>query len=139
QPLITTLGIEGTRFLNNLGLDGEYGLGHSLGELTALSWGNSISRDSLYQLSKERGKLMESTPPGIMFSTNAPLNIVEKVINKKQIDIAAINHQEQIILSGNKDIGLSVMETLESKGYSSTLLKVTRAFHSRLMKGISEK
>src|SRR5690606_8680931 len=27
QPLITTLGIEGTRFLNNLGLDGEYGLG----------------------------------------------------------------------------------------------------------------
>lgn len=139
QPLITAMGIEGTRFLNNLGIDGDFGLGHSLGELTALAWGQSISTDTLYQLSKERGKLMESTPQGIMFSTNAPLEVIDIAIKNEQLDIAAVNHSEQIILSGDKDSGKRVLKKLESKGYSNTVLKVTRAFHSSLMKGIREK
>lgn len=138
QPLITKIGVQGIKLLNEFGVKADFALGHSLGELTALYWGGALTEKALDHLAKIRGKLMHSTEKGVMASADASISEIKRLLNTHSFDIAAINSQNQIVISGHHEEINKVVDILESKRFKCNFLKVTRAFHSSLMNKIVE-
>ncbi|MDR0417809.1 MAG: ACP S-malonyltransferase, partial [Propionibacteriaceae bacterium] len=109
--------------------------GHSIGALAAAVAAGYLSVAAGAQLARRRGELMaEVVDEGMMLAVAITsegnreecLTIAAEV----GIDVAAYNGTRQIVLSGAKD---RVLEAKERLGGRCRLLKVSNAFHSRLM------
>ena len=123
-----------------------YVLGHSLGEYSALVASNAISLEDCSELLKFRGKLMQNAYPENQSGMAAVLGLnckdIELIIRNfsLKIDIANDNAPEQVVISGIvKDIN-KAEEILIQNGVKKIIyLKVSSAFHSRIMKTAEEK
>lgn len=124
-------------------------VGHSLGEITALTVSGTISFSDALFILKERGNLMEEsaneTDGGMLVVNCKDISIILsacKDIEKnydQYIDIANYNSNTQLVLSGtNKSIEL-ISKVLEKKNIMSIKLNVNGAFHSKLMEEASNK
>ncbi len=56
QPRIVAGSLAATRVLHSVGIDADIAVGHSLGELTALSWGGAMGGHQLLSLARIRGR-----------------------------------------------------------------------------------
>ncbi len=116
--------------------------GHSLGEYCALQAAGAFDFGTGLRLVKKRGELMSKAPKGAMA---AVLEIDQYQVNDilarlpyRNIDLANINSQKQVILSGiyEEVFAPDVEAAFIQAGAKFLPLNVSAAFHSRCMIGV---
>jgi enediyne polyketide synthase len=135
QPAIIASSVAALRVLSRLGITASAGVGHSLGEFTALHWAGSLDESSLLRIARARGRAMSHIdgPKGAMLSVAADRQAVEEILNGERVVIAGLNSPVQTVLSGEAIEINTVARRAEARGLHSTLLRVSHAFHSPLV------
>jgi [acyl-carrier-protein] S-malonyltransferase len=112
--------------------------GHSLGEYTSLVVAGVLSfRDGL-KLVRERGRLMHQAslerPGGMAAIIGLDEFALEHVCAETGVELANINSDDQIVISGDKIAVARSMDLATARGAKKTIpLPVSGAFHSSLM------
>jgi malonyl CoA-acyl carrier protein transacylase len=144
QPALFALEHAMARHLITLGIRPMAMAGHSLGELTALCLAGVYSVEDGFRIVNQRALCMDKAAamhgdPGVMAATDAPLDLLKEMIQGlKDVHIGNINSPNQVILSGNTDAVKNLGGRLKEKGYRFTLLRVSMAFHSPIMRVIHD-
>ncbi len=113
--------------------------GHSLGLYTSAVAAGVINFRDGVQLVRERGRLMKEASekqPGEMAAIiGLDESILEEICLETGVDIANVNSNEQIIISGDRLAIARTRDFAHQRGARKTdLLPVSGAFHSRLMR-----
>ncbi|TCP69110.1 ACP S-malonyltransferase [Baia soyae] len=140
QPAILTASVGVYRLLEQEGITPSAMAGHSVGQFSALVASSSLTFADALQIVRKRGKCMASVKqPGSMVAivTSKHELMAEALtwIEEQEIDIAAYNAPNQIVLSGaveQMNEAYTVLDEIE--GIKAKKLSVSQAFHSRLMK-----
>lgn len=149
QPAILCTEIAMWRVLQQeLDLQAEQSLfaGHSLGEYTALVAAKALPLGSASALVRERGRLMQQAAPvgsGAMLaiiSNELDLDLIHRLIDGIEVDIANDNSSQQVVISGSssalKNAQERLAEQLDHAGFAPwrfVPLPVSAPFHSRFM------
>ena len=135
QPAIVASSVAALRVLSRLGISAAVGVGHSLGELTALHWAGSLDESAVLRIARARGRAMADVagPTGAMLSVAADKQAVQQILNGEAVVIAGLNSPTQTVLSGETVEVLTVARRAEAHGLRTTLLRVSHAFHSPLV------
>ena len=115
-----------------------YLAGHSLGEYTSLVVAGVLDLKDGIRLVQERGRLMHQaskTYPGGMAAIFGLDEItLEEICSEVGVQIANINSDDQIVISGDKLSLARAMDLASARGAKRTIpLAVSGAFHSQLM------
>jgi [acyl-carrier-protein] S-malonyltransferase len=133
-------------FKNEIGQFGNFLLGHSLGEYSALFNADVMSFKTALNVIKQRGELLNSTASqidGIMaWIINLDYKEVNNVCNdfqkqNKELYISAFDSPVQTSISGMRDYVMEAGKILEKKGAIVYPLRLSGPFHSPLMKDAS--
>lgn len=135
QPAIVTASLAALRTLQRLGITADIGIGHSLGELTALHWAGAFDEQMLLQLAKIRGRAMGTlgSPTGTMISIFASQDEVKELLQEEEAVIAGMNAPHQTTVSGDITAINAIAARARSKKLHVVPLKVSHAFHSPLV------
>jgi [acyl-carrier-protein] S-malonyltransferase len=143
QPAIMTASVATLRALRethgeNFPSKPRFVAGHSLGEYTALVAANALPFNEALSLVRERGRLMqkagEMQAGGMAAIIGLDESLVEQVCQQVGIEIANINSDGQIVLSGSKDALIRAIDLARAMGAKRAIpLEVSGAFHSKLM------
>jgi len=149
QPAIMTIGVSIFRVLNeefNQNLNqAKFFAGHSLGEYTALVCSRSLTLERAAYLLYERGKAMQDAVPdghGAMLAVIG-MTIIEvekelELLPESEIcEVANDNSNEQVVVSGKKEVIKLLSENLKKKKKRGIILPVSAPFHCSLMKSAS--
>ena len=112
--------------------------GHSLGEYTSLVVAGVISYADGLKLVRERGRLMHQASldrPGSMAAVlGLAEDVLEHICAETGVELANINSDDQIVISGEKIAVARAMDLATARGARKTVpLSVSGAFHSSLM------
>ena len=112
--------------------------GHSLGEYTALAMAGALDWADALKLVRERGKLMQKASDlraGAMAAIiGLDESIMEEICMETGVEIANINSDEQLVISGDRMSVARSMDLASMRGARKTVpLPVCGAFHSTLM------
>ena len=114
--------------------------GHSLGEFSALTAGESIDPVDAVWITNIRGKLMQEAVPagvgGMAAIIGLPAEEIKKTLKeiKGVVEIANYNSYEQTVISGEKEAVEKAMEILKEKGAKKVVpLAVSVPAHSSLL------
>ena len=119
-----------------LGVQPSFVMGHSIGEYAAAVIAEVFSLDDAMKLVIHRGRLIQQLPSGGgMLAVRASVDEIKVYLNDYQsLDIAAINADNNVVLSGDIAVLADFGQHLSANKIKSTALNVSHAFHSRLMK-----
>ena len=117
--------------------------GHSLGEFSALYANGTYSFEDGLEIVKVRAKAMhecETKNKGKMSAViGLEKNIIADACNNTDTQIANINSDQQIVISGSEQSIDDISDKLKSLGAKRIIpLNVSGAFHSKLMSGAKE-
>ena len=144
QPAMFAMEHAMARYLTTLGIHPVAMAGHSLGELTALCLAGVYSPEDGFRIVNKRAQCMDKAAgmhmePGVMAAVDVPMDLLKEMIHGKQdIHIGNINSPNQIVLSGNAGAIKKLGTNLKDMGYRCTLLRVSMAFHSPVMRVIHD-
>ncbi|MBI4962018.1 MAG: SDR family NAD(P)-dependent oxidoreductase [Desulfomonile tiedjei] len=144
QPALFTIEYAMVQYLASLGVRPAAMAGHSLGELTALCLAGVYSFEDGFRIVNMRAICMDkactmNVDPGVMMAVDAPMDIVEEMLAKaEKVYITNINSPHQIVIGGDTDAVKAVGAELKQLGHRSTLLRVSMAFHSPIMRCIHD-
>ncbi|KAH6838530.1 hypothetical protein B0I37DRAFT_439604 [Chaetomium sp. MPI-CAGE-AT-0009] len=136
QPALFTLEVALWRLWQSWGVNPDFVLGHSLGELVAAHVAGILDLPDACRLVAARGRLMQTLSGDYgMVSLGASAAEVAKAIKAlgrtAEVDIAAYNTPMQTVISGTTDSLESITGHFASRGHKTKLLMVGHAFHSR--------
>jgi enediyne polyketide synthase len=134
QPNIVKSSIAGLKLLEMLNIKGDIGLGHSLGELTALHWSKILDEEEVVNLAKVRGDAMAtaSSDESGMASILAGHDEVERLLTG-DVTISGFNSKNQTVISGAKGSIEQVVIKAKQLGLVASVLPVSHGFHSKYM------
>lgn len=120
------------------GVDADAFAGHSYGELPALAAGGAMSTQTLFQLSRQRGRLLgeagDQAPGGMLAAKCRREDLSPHLTSLAgQVFIANDNSPQQIVIAGSLAAIAEAGKILEAAGIASTPLRTACAFHSPLM------
>jgi len=137
QPAIGAVSLAMARVLAAFGIKPDAVCGHSYGELSALCAAGWIDLESFCRLSAERGRLMAAAGngEGAMLAVHAPLEDLDRLVEEMEIDIVVANRNSpnQGVLSGSSTAVDELETACNERGFRSTRLPVSAAFHSPLV------
>ncbi len=112
--------------------------GHSLGEYTSMVVGGVMEFSDGIRLVRERGRLMHEASEARPGSMAAIIGLdeftVAQVAQDAGVEMANINSDDQIVVSGDKMALARAMDLASARGAKKVVpLAVSGAFHSRLM------
>ncbi|MEN0062872.1 MAG: SDR family NAD(P)-dependent oxidoreductase [Myxococcota bacterium] len=109
--------------------------GHSIGQVAAACTAGVLSFEEGVRLCAARGRLMGALPAGGgMLAVFAPEAEVAKDVSAfPQVGVGAVNHTEEVVLSGPQSDLDALAQQLQERGVESRPLTVSHAFHSALM------
>ena len=147
QPALFCVSLAVTDAARARGLQPDYVAGHSLGEYTAAAASGAVSVEDGIDLVCLRGRLMGEIGdqrPGAMaavigLDAETLQGLCDKAAETGMVSLANINSTTQIVVSGEEDGVVRLMELAEEAGASRVVrLQVAAAFHSELMKPVQE-
>ena len=143
HPIIFIANISLFLLLKKMGLNAQYMVGHSLGEICALAASEMVSLKDAITLTAERGKAfktIQGKDTGKMVSVNANCEYVRSLIydHYGKIWIANINSPNQTVVSGHSKAIDDFIVSLQEKKIQHKVLPVSHAFHSPIMKTVAE-
>ncbi|MEL6929198.1 MAG: type I polyketide synthase, partial [Cyanobacteria bacterium J06600_6] len=136
QPALFTIEYALAQLWMSWGIKPTAVMGHSIGEYVAATIAGVFSLEDALKLVTARGRLMQQLPQnGSMVSILGDLKLVSKLIKPYQgkTSIAAINGDKSIVVSGENNAIICIIEYLEKDGIKHKQLNVSHAFHSDLM------
>ncbi len=137
QPAIFALEYALAQLWLSWGIKPDYVAGHSIGEYVAACIAGVFSLEDGLKLVANRGKLMEELPSsgGMLAIFGSQAEIAELItVHKQDVTIAAINNHQNTVIAGNSQTLNLIEDKLAEIDINSTLLEVSHAFHSPLMK-----
>jgi 8-amino-7-oxononanoate synthase len=140
QPAVAALGLALGRFVESLGVIPDLTVGHSLGEFAAAASGGLIGDEACVRLVAERGRIIAASTgePGTMTAVAADAATVERTLaGLGDVVLANLNHPRQSVISGTEAGVAEAERRLATAGLRTTRLRVSHAFHSPLMAGVS--
>lgn len=137
QPALVAFEIAMAELWISLGVRPIAVLGHSIGALSAACVAGAMSFEDALVLAAERGRHMDAQPgDGAMIACAGDAGTIQSAAaDFASVSIAAINTDDQIVLSGLESEINAVREVLESRSVSVRPLVVSHAFHSKAMAG----
>jgi len=143
QPAITAVNLACLNALKESGVSPSVSSGHSLGEYAALVSSDVVAIYDALRLVQKRGELMHreaSANPGAMAAViGMDINAVEEIVAQARDDniLAVANHNtaEQIVITGEKDPVSRAVKLVKENNGKAIPLKVSGAWHSKLMEG----
>jgi acyl transferase domain-containing protein/NAD(P)-dependent dehydrogenase (short-subunit alcohol dehydrogenase family)/acyl carrier protein len=131
------------KVLQDLGVHARYMIGHSLGELIALTAAGAVSHQDALRMMDHRSRSfieMKTDDPGKMIALRNDLTYVSGLIQKSRCEVypANINSPEQTIVSGTTKSIDEFCRYIKSQNGSCVELKVSHAFHSPVVKNASD-
>lgn len=112
-------------------------MGHSLGEYVAACVAGVFTMEEGLKLVAERARLMDSAPGcGSMLAVFAGMDQLQPLLEPAQMSIAAINGDREIVVSGETGAIERFAKRLDAAGVTAHPLRVSHAFHSKLMEPI---
>lgn len=136
QPALFALQYALAHQWRHWGLEPEWVLGHSVGEIAAACIAGAMDLETGARLAVTRGRLMQALPPGGGLLA-VPLEASEIQRRLREQDwplwLAAINAPSQCVVSGLSSDLARFHQALDQQGLSATPLRVSHAFHSPLM------
>ena len=136
QPALFAVEYALCQLWRSWGVEPDAMMGHSAGEIVALSASGLLSLEDGLRLIAARGKIMQALPPGgKMYALRADEQTVRDALSgyEDRASIAAVNGPAHIVVSGDGSVVDEVVKQLESTGVKATALKVSHAFHSPLI------
>jgi phthiocerol/phenolphthiocerol synthesis type-I polyketide synthase E len=107
-------------------------IGHSVGEYVAACLAGVFSLDDALALVAERGRLMQSLPPGSMLAVPLPAAEVEPLL-VPAVSIATINAPDRCVVSGPGDEIGRLEADFTGRGVAARRVETSHAFHSPMM------
>ncbi|MFI6138987.1 amino acid adenylation domain-containing protein [Streptomyces griseus] len=142
QPLLVASGVALSRQLRAWGVEPDAVAGHSVGELTAACVSGVLTLREAVSFAAERGRLMEAfTEPGAMIAVRGGEEAVAAAVAESDgaLTVAAYNGPGLQVLSGGVRAVESAAARLEGLGVPTRRLRVSRAFHSPLMRPVADR
>jgi len=144
QPALFALEYAVSRQLMDLGLAPQAVAGHSLGEFSALCAAGVLSPEDAFRTVDKRAELMDNAArtaatPSAMAAVALPVDILEwKLAKFPTLSITNFNGPRQVVVGGEAGAVTSLVESLKAQNHRATLLRVSMAFHSLVMRGIRD-
>jgi acyl transferase domain-containing protein/NAD(P)H-dependent flavin oxidoreductase YrpB (nitropropane dioxygenase family)/NAD(P)-dependent dehydrogenase (short-subunit alcohol dehydrogenase family) len=144
QPALYTMEYAMVQYLISMGAKPVAMAGHSLGELVAMSIAGIFTFEDGFRIVNKRAQCMDKASglrgdPGTMIAADAPIKVLEeKVAGRENVYFTNYNSPHQVVLGGDTQPLLALLQEIKSEGYRATQLKVSMAFHSPIMKVIHE-
>ena len=144
QPAIMTVSIACLKAMEEaLGADTvtpKVVAGHSLGEYTSMVVAGVVGFSDAVKLVRERGRLMKDAsidrPGGMAAIIGLKELALEQICAETGVELANINTDDQIVISGDKIAVARAMDLAGARGARKTIpLPVSGAFHSSKMQG----
>jgi enediyne polyketide synthase len=136
QLSVVTASVAGLRAMGALGIDADFGVGHSVGELTALHWARAIDEKDVLELARRRGEVMteHASERGAMANIEAEEQVFSRIVDGAEVTVACFNSPRNRVISGTEEAVDTVVERArEQEGARAFRLRVVGAFHSPLM------
>jgi enediyne polyketide synthase len=135
QPAIVAASLAALRALDLFGIAAVVGVGHSLGELTALHWASAFDAGALRRIVAARGRAMNGLADtgGAMASLAAGEGEAVELMAGTMAVIAGLNSGRQTVVSGPEPEVGKVVERARARGIAAARLPVSHAFHSPLV------
>ncbi|TYR40857.1 SDR family NAD(P)-dependent oxidoreductase, partial [Streptomyces parvus] len=140
QPLLVASGVALARQLRTWGVEPEAVAGHSVGEITAACVSGVLTLPEAVRFAAERGRLMGAfTEPGAMLAVRGAEEAVAAAVAQSggSLTVAAYNGPGLQVLSGTVAAVEHAALALEAQGVPTRRLRVSRAFHSPLMRPVA--
>lgn len=142
QPLLVASGVALARQLRAWGVEPDAVCGHSVGEISAACAGGVLTLRDAVRFAAERGRLMGAfTEPGAMLAVRGGEEAVAGAVAGAGGDlvVAAYNGPGLQVLSGTVHAVERAAHELDARGVSARRLRVSRAFHSPLMRPVADR
>ncbi|MCE6998467.1 type I polyketide synthase [Saccharothrix sp. S26] len=137
QPAMFATQYAVARLWQEFGVEPDYLIGHSLGELTAAAISGVLTLEDATGLVLSRARLMHQTPPGAMYAVRTQhIGELLRELEDGEVTVAAFNSPEDVTISGPEDAAERVATRWVHRGAKVTRLNVNRAFHSPLMEPV---
>ncbi len=134
QPAIGAVSLGVLNVLNHFSVKPKAAIGHSYGELTALSAAGLYDAETCHRLSRIRGELMAAGEGdrGSMLAVVASYEQVESLLKENNIELVIANHNSptQVVLSGATDQIDAFAKVAKAEKIRAIKLPVAAAFHS---------
>jgi iturin family lipopeptide synthetase A len=138
QPLLFSIQYALAQLLKSWNIAFDAFLGHSIGEYTAACLAGVFTLEEALQIVSKRGRFMQDMKRGSMLVVNVGWQELLK-IKPDSISFASINTDMHSTLSGSTEDILEFEKILSTKGYNTSILETSHAFHSPMMKEASIK
>ncbi len=141
QPALFAMEYSLAKLWQSWGIQPVAVLGHSVGEYVAACIAGVFSLKDGLTLIVHRGRLMQSLPEnGAMAAVLCDLDTLTPLLESyPDINIAAFNGKDNIVLSGEKTCMEKILSELSGASIPSKKLVVSHAFHSKLMEPMADR